>query len=259
MDLKTPAEIRLMREAGRLVATTLAEVRRASHVGSQLLELDAVAYDTITRAGARPTFLQYHPGFAPTPYPATICTSVNDVVVHGIPDDYRLRDGDLVSIDCAAHLDGFCADAAISYVVGSPNPQAQKLIDAATAALHAGIGAAQAGGRLGDVSAAIGRVGRRFGYGIPADFGGHGIGRAMHEPPGVPNTGYPGAGMRLRAGIVLALEPMFMAGGHDVYRLDGDGWALRTSDGSLAAHVEHTVAITDSGPVVLTVEDDPEP
>jgi methionyl aminopeptidase len=255
MTLKTPAEIRLIREAGRLVAATLTAVRAASQVGASLLDLDRVAHRKITGAGARPTFLDYHPGFAPTPYPATICTSVNDVVVHGIPNDYRLRDGDLVSIDCAAHLDGYCADAAVSYVVGHPNPAAQKLIDAATAGLHAGIAAAQPGGRLGDISAAIGRVGRRYGYGIPPDFGGHGIGRAMHEPPSVSNTGFPGTGMRLHAGLVLALEPMFMAGGRDPYLVDPDGWALRTSDGSLAAHVEHTVAITDSGPVVLTIDD----
>ncbi len=258
-ELKTPAEIRLMAQAGRLVARTLSEVRRASQVGVSLLELDGIAHLEITRSGARPTFLHYHPGFAPTPYPATICTSVNDVVVHGIPDGYRLRDGDLVSIDCAAHLDGYCADAAISYVVGFANPAAQKLIEGATAALQAGIAAAQPGGRLGDVSAAIGRVGRRFGYGIPPDFGGHGIGRAMHEPPSVSNTGLPGTGMRLRPGLVLALEPMFMAGGEDRYVVDGNGWALRTSDGSLAAHVEHSVAITDSGPVVLTVDDGPRP
>ena len=141
----------------------------------------------------------------------------------------------------------------------SANPAAQKLIEGATAALQAGIAAAQPGGRLGDVSAAIGRVGRRFGYGIPPDFGGHGIGRAMHEPPSVSNTGLPGTGMRLRPGLVLALEPMFMAGGEDRYVVDGNGWALRTSDGSLAAHVEHSVAITDSGPVVLTVDDGPRP
>jgi methionyl aminopeptidase len=252
VELKTPGEIQLMAEAGRLVAATLAEVERISQVGVSLLDLDEVAYSTITGAGARPTFLQYHPGFAPTPYPATICTSVNDVIVHGIPNRYRLCEGDLVSIDCAAHLAGYCADAAISYVVGRAAPAAEQLIAAATTALRAAIEAAQPGGRLGDISAAIGRVGRKFGYGIPPDFGGHGIGRAMHESPSVANTGRPGMGLRLEPGLVLALEPMFMAGGQDRYLVDPDGWALRTSDSSLAAHVEHTVAITEEGPAVLT-------
>lgn len=255
-ELKTAAEIDLMRQAGRLVASTLAEVRRASEPGVSLLELDRLAHEVIARAGARPTFLHYHPGFAPTPYPATICASVNDVIVHGIPNDYRLADGDLVSIDCAAHLEGFCADAAISYVIGEGDEAARQLIDRTRTALAAGIAAAQPGGRLGDISAAIGRVGRRARYGIPQDFGGHGVGRAMHESPSVANSGYPGVGLRLRPGLVLALEPMFMAGGDDRYRVDPDGWALRTIDGSLAAHVEHTVAITEDGPSVLTAPDD---
>ena len=256
IELKTPHEIALMKDAGRLVATTLATVREASRIGVSLFDLDMLAYETVTGGGGRPTFLHYHPGFAPSPYPATICASVNDVIVHGIPDGYRLRDGDLLSIDFAAHLGEFCADSAISYVVGGPNPTAERLIEAASAALWAGIGAAQANAHLGDISAAIGRVGRRGGYGIPRDFGGHGIGRAMHEQPSVSNTGFPGTGMQLKLGLVLALEPMFMYGGNDDYVVDRDGWALRTADGSLAAHVEHTVAITEAGPEVLTA---PEP
>jgi methionyl aminopeptidase len=256
VQLKTPAEIELMREAGRLVATALSTVRAASTVGVSLLELDALAYEVITDAGGRATFLGYLPRFAPTPYPGTICTSVNDVIVHGIPNDYRLRDGDLVSIDGAAHVDGYCADSAISYVVGSERSEAARLIDRTVAALDAGIAAAQPGAHLGDIEAAIGRVGRRAGYGIPPNFGGHGIGREMHESPSVANTGLPGTGTLLRPGLVLALEPMFMLGGIDQYRVDPDGWALRTSDGSLAAHAEHTVAITEDGPRVLTLAGD---
>lgn len=251
-ELKSPDEIELMRAAGRIVARALDEARKAASAGTTLLELDAVARSVIEDAGARPTFLNYKPRFAPTPYPATICASVNDVIVHGIPDGYRLRDGDLVGIDCAAHLDGFCADSAISLVVGDSDPASQRLIDITAEALEAGIAAAVVGGRLSDVSAAVGRVGRAAGFGIPRDFGGHGIGRAMHESPSVPNDGQAGLGMLLEAGLVIAIEPMFMAGGQDGYRVAPDGWALCTSDGSRAAHVEHTVAITDDGPDVLT-------
>jgi methionyl aminopeptidase len=255
VELKTLAELQKMAVAGQLVAKTLAEIRRASVPGVSLLELDHLACRAIADAGGRATFLDYLPRFATTAYPATICASVNDVIVHGIPDGYRLREGDLVGIDLAAHVDGFCADAAVSFVVGDSGGPAQQLIDTAWDALSAAIAAAQPGGRLGDVSATVGRIGRRAGYGIPIGFGGHGIGREMHEDPSVPNTGLAGSGLELRPGMALAIEPMFMAGGDDRYTLDRDGWALHTIDGSLAAHVEHTVAITESGPVVLTVED----
>lgn len=182
-----------------------------------------------------------------------ICTSVNDAVSHGIPNGYRLRDGDLVSIDCGAELDGWTGDAAISFTVGTPRPGDLDLIDATQEALDAGIAAAQVGGRIGDISHAIDTVARKAGCGMPADFGGHGIGRRMHEDPHVPNRGRPGRGFPLRHGLVLAIEPMLMAGGHDTYRTDTDGWTLRTTDGSRAAHFEHTVAITDQGPRVLTL------
>lgn len=245
----------MMREAGLLVARTLRAVEDASVIGSSVLELDRLAHRVIVEVGAHPTFLNYHPRFAPSPYPATICVSLNDVIVHGIPRDYLLADGDLVSIDLAAHVDGWCADAARSYIVGKPTEQSTRLIERTNAALDGAIAAAQPGARLGDVSAAIGRVGRRCGYGIPPDFGGHGIGRWMHEPPSVSNTGYAGTGMRLEPGVVLAIEPMFMLGGIDEYRVDPDGWGLRTVDGSLAAHLEHTVAVTEDGPLVLTLAD----
>jgi methionyl aminopeptidase len=253
LELKTPDQIELMRAAGRIVARALDEMRQAAEVGTTLLELDALARSVIVDAGAVPTFLDYKPGFAPTPYPATICASVNDVIVHGIPDGYRLREGDLLGLDLAAHLAGFCADSAISFVVGDGEPESQKLIDTATEALTAGIAAVQAGGHLGDVCAAVGRVGRAAAYGIPRGFGGHGIGRAMHEPPSVPNQGEPGSGLLLEPGLVIAIEPMFMAGGEDGFVVGDDGWALRTVDGSRAAHMEHTVAVTLQGPDVLTL------
>lgn len=253
IELKTAAEIAAMREAGRIVAATLRSVRAAAKPGTSLVALDEIARSVINGAGAKPSFLHYLPAFAPTPFPGVICTSVNDVIVHGIPSDYRLADGDLVSIDCGAHIDGWHGDSAISFIVGEPRNDDLQLIATAEAALAAGIAAAVLGNRIGDIAAAIGTVGRRAGYGIPADFGGHGIGRAMHEPPGVPNSGLPGRGLPLRPGLVVAIEPMLLAGGLDAYRTDPDGWALRTTDGSRAAHAEHTVAITAAGPQVLTM------
>lgn len=181
-----------------------------------------------------------------------ICASVNDAIVHGIPTAYRLRDGDLVSIDAGAILDGWAGDSAISFIVGRARPADTRLVDTAYAALDAGIAAAVVGNRIGDIAHAIGTVCRGAGYGIPEGFGGHGIGRQMHEDPGVPNEGRPGRGMPLRHGLVLAIEPMLIAGGGDVFHPDRDGWTLRTDDGSRAAHAEHTVAITDSGPRILT-------
>lgn len=252
VELKTPAELAVMREAGRVVGTALAAVREAAAVGVSLLELDEVAVGVLAAAGAKSSFQHYHPHFAPTPFPAVICASVNDVIVHGIPSDYRLGDGDLVSIDFGACLDGFHGDAAVSFVVGAPRPADVALIADTQTALDAGIAAAVPGGRLGDVSAAVGRVGRAAGYGIPTNFGGHGVGRAMHEDPSVPNEGRPGRGLPLRPGLAIAIEPMFMAGGRDRYVTDPDGWALRTADGSRAAHIEHTIAVTEDGPVILT-------
>jgi methionyl aminopeptidase len=186
------------------------------------------------------------------PFPATICTSVNDAALHGIPGRYRLADGDLLSVDCGAVLDGWAADAAISFTVGQPHEADTRLIDTAFAALKAGIAQAVPGNRIGDISAAIGKVGRAGGYGINTDFGGHGVGHTMHEDPSVPNEGRPGRGMKLRPGIVIAIEPWFMGGGNDGYVIDDDGWTVRTADRSRAAHVEHTVAVTADGPLILT-------
>jgi len=252
VELKTEAELAVMRAAGRVVATALAAVRSKAAVGVSLRELDGIAADVLVAADATSSFLNYHPHFAPTPFPAVICASVNDVIVHGIPSTYRLRDGDLVSIDFGACVDGFHGDAAISFTVGNARPADELLIDTTQSALNAGIAAAVVGGRLGDISHAVGRIGRAGGYGIPDGFGGHGVGRKMHEDPSVPNEGPPGRGLPLRAGLVLAIEPMLLGGGKDPFTTDDDGWALRTADGSRAAHIEHTVAITANGPVVLT-------
>ncbi|MGQ0842406.1 type I methionyl aminopeptidase [Actinokineospora sp.] len=253
IELKTDGELAAMRTAGQVVAAVLAAVEQAAAVGVRLLDLDEVARGVLAGRGAKSSFLHYLPAFAPTPFPAVICASVNDAVVHGIPDNTRLADGDLVSIDFGANIDGWHGDAAVSFVVGEPRSADLALIATARRALDAAIATMLPGERLGDIAHAVGAIGRAAGYGIPADFGGHGIGRAMHEAPAVPNEGTPGRGLRLRAGMVLAIEPMFHAGGRDDYRMAGNGWALHTLDGSRAAHVEHTVAITDNGPRVLTL------
>lgn len=251
--IKTPAEISLMREAGRVVANTLAKVRDAAAVGVSLRDLDAVAAASIAGAGATPAFLNYKPRWASVPFPGVICTSVNDAVVHGIPNDYRLQDGDLLSVDCGAFLDGWCGDAAVSFLVGTPDPADQELIDATDAALARGINAARVGNKMGDLGYAIGGAARRAGYGLLADHGGHGIGTTMHAEPHVPNDGRPGRGIKLTAGLVIAIEPMLILGGADEYFHDDDEWTLRSVSGRRAAHSEHTVAITADGPVILTL------
>ncbi|MBB0244467.1 type I methionyl aminopeptidase [Streptomyces alkaliphilus] len=253
VEIKSDAAMDAMREAGRVVARALAAVRAAAVPGVRPVELDEVAREVIAEAGAKPAFLHYHPRFAPTPFPGVICVSVNDAIVHGIPGRAPLRRGDLVSVDCGAVLDGWTGDAAVSFTVGPGRPEDRRLVEAGERALAAGIAAAVPGARIGDIAHAIGRTGREAGYGIPDGFGGHGIGRRMHEAPDVPNEGRPGRGMRLRHGMVLAIEPMLLAGGRDDFRHDPDGWTLRTTDGSRATHSEHTVAITDSGPRVLTL------
>ncbi|MER8105200.1 type I methionyl aminopeptidase [Kitasatospora sp. NPDC094016] len=253
VEIKSDAALDAMREAGRVVADALAAVQDAAAEGVSLLELDEVARDVLRAAGATSPFLGYRPSFAPVPFPAVICASVNDAVVHGIPGGYRLRDGDLVSIDCGALLDGWAGDSAVSFTVGAARPEDAALIDTTRRALEAGIAAAVVGNRIGDIAHAIGKVARAGRYGLLEGFGGHGIGRSMHEDPHVPNEGRPGRGYPLRPGLVLALEPMLTAGGRGDYRTDPDGWTLRTTDGSRAAHIEHTVAVTEDGPRILTL------
>ena len=252
IELKTASEVDACEAAGKIVADVLTAVRAHVAPGVTTGELDALAADLIADAGAVPSFLGYHPGWAPVPYPGVICTSVNDAVVHGIPGRDRVRRGDVLSVDLAVHLDGWCADAAFSTVVGDGDPRDAAMVETAERALAAGIAAAVPGARMGDVAHAIGSVARAAGYGLLADHGGHGVGRSMHESPSVPNEGRPGRGLPLRAGLVIALEPMLQAGGADAYRHDRDGWTIRTADRSRATHAEHTIAITDDGPRILT-------
>jgi methionyl aminopeptidase len=214
IELKSDGGLAVMREAGRVVARTLVGVQAQAGIGISLKELDELAAGVIGDAGAKPSFLDYHPDFASTPYPGVICTSVNDAVVHGIPTGYQLRDGDLVSIDCGVYIDGWHGDATISFVAGTADPADLQLIETTARGLAAGIEAARPGNTLGDIGHAVGVIGRAAGYGLLADHGGHGIGRAMNEAPHVPNEGRPGKGMRLKPGMVLAIEPMFHAGGN---------------------------------------------
>lgn len=252
VELKTAEELQGMRAAGQVVARALEAVKTAAARGVTPRELDATAAKVIADAGATPAFLDYHPGWAPCPFPAVICVSVNDAVVHGIPGDEPLRVGDLVSVDCGAFLDGWCGDAAVSFTIGPPTEADAALIAATEAALARGIAAASVGNRIGDIGAAVAPRARQAGYGLLMHHGGHGIGRAMHEEPSVPNEGRRGQGFPLRAGMTIAIEPMLIAGGRDAYRKDPDGWTLRTVDGSRAAHAEHTIAVTETGPEVLT-------
>lgn len=252
IELRTPGERDAMRAAGAVVADMLAAVRAAAAPGVRLTQLDAVARDVLADAGAGSPFLGYAPLATTPPFPGVVCLSVNDVALHGIPTPDVLDDGDLLSVDAGATLDGWVGDAAITFPVGTPRAEDLALVATAEAALRAGIAAAVVGGRVGDISAAISAIGRAGGCGINTDQGGHGVGRTMHEAPHVPNEGRGGRGVPLRAGLVIAIEPWFLAGGNDDYRVDADGWTLRSADGSRAAHVEHTVAVTDDGPRILT-------
>jgi len=252
VELKTPGEIEAIRAAGKVVARVLDTARAHAAPGVTLRELDEAAREILKEAGATSPFLNYQPKFAPIPYPAVICTSVNDAALHGIPAGYKLQPGDLLSVDAGATLDGWVGDAAISFTVGEGSAEDNRLIVTCEDALKAGIAAAVPGARIGDISAAIGEVGRRGGYGISVQLGGHGVGRTMHEDPHIPNEGKPKKGMKLQPGLVIAIEPWFMAGGDDDCYADEDGWTIRTGDGSRAAHVEHTVAVTRDGPLILT-------
>ena len=243
---RSPDDLRLMRAAGRVVAEMHIEIRAAARPGVTTAALDQVARDVLDRRGATSNFLGYH-GF-----PAVICASVNDEVIHGIPGPTVLDDGDVLSIDCGAIVDGWHGDAAFTMGVGSISADAQRLIDTAERALAAGISAMVPGGRVGDVGAAIQSVVEAAGYGSPRDYCGHGIGRAMHEDPDVPNRGRAGKGAELEPGVVLAIEPMLLGGGSDAVLELSDGWTVVTRDHSLAVHVEHTVVVTDRGPEILT-------
>lgn len=251
IELRTPAEIEEMKAAGAFVASVLEATRDAADVGVNLLDLDALAHDMIRSRGAESCYIDYHPSFGGSPFGKVICTSVNDAVLHGLPHDYVLRDGDLLSLDFAANVDGWVADSALSLVVGTPRPEDLELIATTERALEAGIAAATVGNKIGDISAAIGDVAHAARLKVNLDFGGHSVGRVMHGDLHIPNDGRAGRGFVLRPGLVFAIEPWFMHGTDKIYT-DDDGWTLRSKNGRAGAHVEHTVAVTDDGPIVLT-------
>jgi len=246
--IKSDQEIAVMRQAGRIVATVLEVLKLQLRPGMKTWELDAIAARELKRLGAMPSFKGYH-GF-----PANLCVSVNDEIVHGIPGNRVLNEGDIVSLDFGAIFMGFQGDAALTVGVGKISPQAKELLETTEGALKAGIAAAHPGVRLGDISAAIQNYAESRGYSVVREYTGHGIGQEMHEEPQIPNFGLPGTGPMLKKGMTLALEPMVNIGDWRT-RLGDDQWTVFTADGGLSAHFEHTIAITDSEPEVLTIKD----
>ncbi|TYB96081.1 type I methionyl aminopeptidase [Micromonospora sp. WP24] len=253
IELLNPTDLPRARETGALVAEILQTLKGRSTVGTNLQEIDRWAQAMIVEAGAQSCYVDYEPSFGRGPFGHYICTSVNDAVLHGLPYDYQLADGDLLSLDLAVSKGGVVADSAISFVVGDSAPaESVALIDATERALRAGIAAAGPGARVGDLSHAIGSVLSEAGYSINTQFGGHGVGSTMHQDPHVSNTGKPGRGYKLRPGLLLALEPWVMADTNELVT-DADGWTLRSATGCRTAHSEHTIAITDDGAEILTL------
>lgn len=251
---KSPEELQKMRRSGRILAQTIEEVMDAVAPGQTTADLDAVAEHRIRAEGAVPSFLGYGGGRGAPPFPGSICASFNDEIVHGIPSANRiLREGDVLSLDFGAIWEGYHSDSAVTVFVGgeAPSEEASRLVKTTEACLSAAIEAIQPGGRLSDIGFAIESIAAPAGFGIVREYGGHGIGRAMHEDPFIQNWGAPGRGPDLRPGLVLAVEPMLTLGG-DATKAMPDGWTVVTADGSLSAHFEHTIAVTEDGPEVLT-------
>jgi methionyl aminopeptidase len=253
IEILTPAELPRARAAGRFVADVLDDLRQRVTVGTNLLDIDRWTAEHITLAGATSCYVDYAPSFGRGPFGHFICTAVNDAVLHGLPHDRVLEDGDLLTLDLAVITDGYAADSAISFIVGTSRPpESVALIEATERALAAGIAAAGPDARIGDLSHAIGTVLTEAGYPVNLEFGGHGIGSTMHQDPHVSNAGRPGRGYRLRPGLLLALEPWVMTDTDELVP-DPDGWTLRSATGCRTAHSEHTIAITEDGAEVLTL------
>jgi methionyl aminopeptidase len=253
IEILTPSELTRAKDTGALVANILQTAKSKATVGTNLLEIDQWAHTMIDEAGAQSCYVDYEPSFGRGPFGHYICTSVNDAVLHGLPFDYSLADGDLLTLDLAVLLGGVAADSAISFVVGESKPAASvAMIDATERALAAGIAAAKPGARIGDLSHAIGTVLSAAGYPINTEFGGHGIGSTMHQDPHISNTGRAGRGYKLRPGLLLALEPWIMEDTDELVT-DDDGWTLRSATGARTAHSEHTIAITPDGAEILTL------
>jgi methionyl aminopeptidase len=253
ITIKSRREFAKMQKAGATVAEVHSAVREAAAPGVALLDLEGIGARIIEKNGCTSSFLNYH-----GTYPATLCLSPNDVIVHGIPNEYRLQEGDVLSVDAGAIFEGFHGDAAFTMGIGEISEEAKHLIDVTEEGMWAGVRHVRKGSRLGDIGAAISAVGAANGYGVVEEYVGHGIGRAMHEEPQVPNYGSPGTGMKLKTGMALCIEPMFNLGSRET-KVDADGWTVRTNDGSLSAHWEHTVAITPDGPLIFTAAVEPVP
>ncbi|RCK70728.1 type I methionyl aminopeptidase [Desertihabitans brevis] len=251
VELHSARTVERMRPAGAFVAEVLAELRESVRVGTNLLEIDDLVRRRVEARGAQSCYVDYHPSFGASPFGHYICTSVNDAALHGLPHDHTLADGDLLTLDLAVAVDGWVAHSAVTFGIGRTSPEDARLVRATEEALEAAIATARPGRRMGDVSAAVAAVAARFGYPVNGQFGGHGVGRTMHQEPHVPNVGEPGTGMTLRPGLVIAIEPWFMSGTDELV-VDPDGWTLRSADGSRSAHSEHTVAVTRGEPLVLT-------
>ncbi|MGA7204642.1 MAG: type I methionyl aminopeptidase [Specibacter sp.] len=253
IELFSPVELQRAKMSGRFIASVLQSLKERVKIGTNLLEIDLWTSGMIAAAGAKSSYVDYDPSFGDGPFGHFICTSVNDAVLHGMPHDYALKDGDLLTLDLAASLDGIVTDAAISFIVGAPSsPLDSLMIETTQRALDAGIAAARPGARIGDISHAVGSVLTAAGFAVNTDFGGHGVGSTMHQDPHIANMGRPGQGYQLRPGLLVAIEPWIMADTAELIT-DPDGWTLRSATGCRTAHTEHTIAITDDGPVILTI------
>lgn len=254
IELLSPTQLDDMRPAGRFVAEVLTTLAETADVGVDLIDLDALAHRMIKDRGAESCYIDYAPSFGRGPFGKVLCTSVNDAVLHGLPHKYKLRDGDLVSFDFAVSVDGWVCDSALSVVVGTPRDEDLRLIEATEVALARAIEVARPGNKIGDISATIGETAREYGYSVNTQFGGHGVGRTMHGDPHISNDGTAGRGFPLKPGLVIAIEPWLLAATDEI-RMDDDGWTIRSADGSRGAHSEHTIAITDGDPIVMTARD----
>lgn len=252
IKLKTAEEIEILREGGRRLAAILQELKGLVRPGVTTVELDERARELVAAGGDEASFFNYRPAGSRLAYPAALCVSVNEEIVHGIPSKRALKEGDLVTLDLGLKHRGLYTDSAITVPVGKVSQEAQNLLNLTTEALAAGIAAVKVGGHLGDVGAAVEAVARRAGFGVVTDLAGHGVGYGVHEDPYVPNYGRPGEGEEIKEGLVIAIEPMFTLGRPET-KLEADGFTFSTLDKSLACHCEHTVAVTKSGPVILTV------
>jgi methionyl aminopeptidase len=254
VKLKTPEDIKRLRRAGKVLAGILDALEKAARPGVTTQDLDDEAMQRIEGAGAEPILLGYKPNFADRPYPAAMCTSINNVVQHGVPGDYVLKEGDVANLDLSIGYDGMVVDSGRTIGVGNIDKRAKELINVTREALYIGIEAAQVGGHIGDIGDAVARYVRAHGFSIVEELCGHGVGYAVHEEPMVPNFGKKGTGPLIEPGLVIAIEPIVNEGGkHVIFDDAGDGYTVRTADGSRSAHFEHTVAITKDGPEILTI------